>query len=466
MPGIGRRVRLGLGLVAMAALLGVVALLIDRRAGTKALSPVSTLADDQGFFFRPGLYVYERKTGEVRRIAEESAPDPSFGIEGHTFAWSGDAIVHSRSYPDEPGLRITRVTGDTIEGPNGLIWTVETTASGQVRVNMAADRTTGRPSGYGFIDMDTAMVEGFTATARNGLLSPDGSLTTDNEATGIDVSGAGSGARVASLPGLYDYPKSWAPDGKRLALSRYDDGALLSKRELVVWDWRAGATTTIGEGQSPVWAPDGQSVAFLTLEVGSGADAPQTSFVLVAPADGSKPPHRLVQGDADSWSPDGSRLAVVRDGGLFEVDVKKASATALVLPALPVISEPRYSPDGRYIAFRAGGGPGLIGTIDVDGTGERMIGLGFNPVWSPNGERIAFMYGRDPQGIGVGGAVYTMDADGGTIARVGPMSSGSDLARTVYPDLPCPGLLTADCLCGDWTGPEASSSRTRRWPRS
>ena len=61
---------------------------------------------------------------------------------------------------------------------------------------------------------------------------------------------------------------------------------------------------------------------------------------------------------------------------------------------------PEWSPDGRRIAFEAGG----IYVVNADGSGQRMLARrGSDPAWSPDGRTIAFMWRFH---------IYVMNADG------------------------------------------------------
>lgn len=110
----------------------------------------------------------------------------------------------------------------------------------------------------------------------------------------------------------------------------------------------------------------------------------------------------LVGGTAPSWSPDGDRLAFLRDGGLWTVRAdgtgeRRLADVAVFSPFSQAhVTTPSWSPDGREIAFV---GPGLkISVARADGSGVRRLTSGLDrqvsPVWSPDGARIAFASDR------------------------------------------------------------------------
>jgi TolB protein len=73
--------------------------------------------------------------------------------------------------------------------------------------------------------------------------------------------------------------------------------------------------------------------------------------------------------------------------------------------ALTTGEAPAWSADGRKIAFhRPASG---IYVMDANGANERFLRAGWNPTWSPDGTKIAFN-----SGVGLGGGVYVMNADG------------------------------------------------------
>jgi Tol biopolymer transport system component len=109
-------------------------------------------------------------------------------------------------------------------------------------------------------------------------------------------------------------------------------------------------------------------------------------------------------------------------------------ALALSGPPTPVSdSLPKYSPDGRYIAFSSNRDGYLdIFLMTADGsqviqlTKDRFAWLYFSrsptdawPTWSPDGRRIAFSSGRDNHYMSwINMSLYVMDSDGSNVMRL------------------------------------------------
>ncbi len=182
----------------------------------------------------------------------------------------------------------------------------------------------------------------------------------------------------------------------------------------------------------------GSKIAFTSFRNGN-------FHLYVMNADGSKQ-RRLTPArgtSAPEWSPDGRRIAFVsgpgacildihrvhfvseRNVGTRDVDISVANADGSGLRRLTrgpgVDCNPRWSPDGRKIAFQRllvrGEGEKIVGfdfdvyVINADGSGERNLtgdALSERPIWSPDGRKIAFWSGPDRAG-----GVYVMNADGG-----------------------------------------------------
>ena len=159
--------------------------------------------------------------------------------------------------------------------------------------------------------------------------------------------------------------------------------------------------------QMPRWAevsPDGRSVVFETL-----------GKLWVKPVAGGAA-RRLTTAAADgfelwpSWSRDGRAITFVRwtDAGLGEIHVVGAGggASRKVTDVPGHYAEPRFSPDGKTIAFerRAGGGlrsarwgenPGIYSISATGGTAQRISDNGAKPQFGSANDRIFMVTAAD-----------------------------------------------------------------------
>jgi len=159
-------------------------------------------------------------------------------------------------------------------------------------------------------------------------------------------------------------------------------------------------TLTEADEFDPVWSPDGQRIAFVSLRDGN-------QEIYVMNADGSEQTNVTRHENKDwtpAWSPDGKQLAFssFRDGNweLYVMDADGSNVTRLTdNPASDV--SPSWSPDGKRIAFASRRDGGDWDIFVMDRTGEHVTRLtddpadDFGPVWSPDGTAIAFESDRD-----------------------------------------------------------------------
>ena len=206
-----------------------------------------------------------------------------------------------------------------------------------------------------------------------------------------------------------------SPDHKSIAFTRRDShGAAV---------WVASADGTGARrvadivGGRASWSPDGTRLAVLRHQSGV-----QQLFV-VNVSDGSAQQITTGRGwvEDPAWSPDGSHIAVClqdRSGNwqINLVDPASPGTPPRQVTDLPTsVLDPVWSPDGRHFAYTSGkygtGTQGDIHVIGADGTGDRVLvatdAHEMDPAWTADGKWLAFV--RGPYGQP---AVWAVRADG------------------------------------------------------
>ncbi|WP_040294936.1 Tol-Pal system beta propeller repeat protein TolB [Beggiatoa alba] len=173
---------------------------------------------------------------------------------------------------------------------------------------------------------------------------------------------------------------------------------------------------------SPAWSPDGQNVAYVSLE------GKQAGVYIQNVSSGRRNRIAAFKGlnSAPSWSPDGSRLAMTlsRDGNpeIYVFNVGSRSFTRLTNDA-SIDTEPEWTPDGGSLVFTSDrtGSPQIY-RISLGGGGAQRLTFTGNynarPRVSPDGTKLLMLHNG-----GRGYQIAVMDLASGQLSILSDSSS-------------------------------------------
>ncbi len=211
--------------------------------------------------------------------------------------------------------------------------------------------------------------------------------------------------QFTAYSGIEQYP-ALSPDGSFIAYTW--DGDDLHNRDIYIQHTNGSRqirlTSYPGTDRQPVWSPDGLQLAFLRADDEAGTP----DHLIVVPTLGG-PERELARVDGGlDWSPDGKNLAVTGlagDGGgmgLFLISADgsaRQQITSQDRAGHVFDSTPRFSPDGRTVAFlrSMGSEQNQIFIVDLRNgelrqlTNERHLILPGSLEWDPDGTKIFFI---------------------------------------------------------------------------
>ena len=201
-------------------------------------------------------------------------------------------------------------------------------------------------------------------------------------------------------PGPYANPRV-SPNGKQVVFVTDD------AREANVWVYELSGVsasrrlTFDGKNRFPIWAADGQHIVF-------GSDREGDIAIFWQRADGSGPAERLAKAEKGQalipldWSRTGDMLlftsgptspSSTQTGwtlSTLSIRDRKIAPVATIQSNGPV--EATFSPDGRWIAYKAVRGTAALEIFvqSFPGGAKFLIGPGVSPFWSPDGRELFY----------------------------------------------------------------------------
>jgi dipeptidyl aminopeptidase/acylaminoacyl peptidase len=219
------------------------------------------------------------------------------------------------------------------------------------------------------------------------LPGPGGAPSANSAIYVAEVSAPDATTRITAGDGKTAYEEhdvAWSPDGKQIAF--LSDAAMQGQLQLFIMNSSGGNAKQVthmkGFLAGAGWSPDGKTVALLFTENATRAAGPlvaetpdegvvseeflEQRLTLVDPATASirqiSPPDMYVY--EFDWAPDSKRLVITAAhgngddnwyiAGLFKIDAVSGGMTEVVAKPGMQIGVPKWSPDGKTIAFIGG----------------------------------------------------------------------------------------------------------------
>ena len=215
--------------------------------------------------------------------------------------------------------------------------------------------------------------------------------------------------RLATDPGVPSQ-FTWSPSGRSIAYESWHGGNLDIYMMDVGTNEHRQLTFDGNKDRFPAWSPNGKWIAFVSERTGRAniyrMDVNGENMKQLTKQEGCRRP---------AWSPDSQWIAFSAEHTLYVMDVQGRQLRELAWATR--FTKCSWSPDGKQIAFmsNADNGSSEIFSIDISGKNRRQLTRSnrgediSDPMWSPSGKWIAYILGRIPAG---GAPVDQIRADG------------------------------------------------------
>jgi TolB protein len=323
--------------------------------------------------------------------------------------FNADHAVELVSAPGGVSVRLHDLAAGRVRNQQVFALPAQTAGDFRLAVHRISDEVTRWASG----------TDGYAAS-RLLILSGDRIYQVDSDGAGLaPVTPAGEKA----------LSNVWAPDGRRIAYTRFSAG-----RGTIVLRDLAGGAATVAHGTdadlnfSPAFSPDGRTLAFARAEE-TGATNIFTSNVASSCCLQRLTVRNFADNLSPTYSPDGRRIAYVSSrAGPPQIYVMSADGTdqevlaSFDYGATGPSFAPEWSPDGASVVFhREVSRSPQIFILDVaSGRVKQLTSVGRNEdaTWAPDGRHVAFISDRTGRR-----QVWVVDTETGRVRQISTAGS-------------------------------------------
>ncbi len=340
---------------------------------------------------------------------ETSGLFPRFFPDGRRFLYyvegGAPAGLYLGTLDGKAGKRLAAGSSGAFVAPSWVLNVRGTTLTAQ-KFDSSSESLTGNPIP---IAEQVAVLAGVSGGAFS--VSPNGVLAYRratplalNDLTWYDRQGKKLG--TVGEQAIYTNP-ALSPDGKRLAVSRFDQAA--DSRDIWVLDLVRGVSSRFTfdktDHTNPLWSPDGSRLAFSWQRKGTSIRS-----IYWKAAGGAGGEERLLEdggnNSPEDWSPDGKFILFnVGNHDVYAVTLNGDRKPSPVLKGDFIQDHSRLSPDGRWIAYtsqESGRREVFVQPFPPSGAKWQVSNNGgTEPSWRRDGKEMYYIEGADFKAVEV-----------------------------------------------------------------